>query len=416
MNLVFQECIDFLKAKGITYDLEEGYYWLDRKIIKAFDSEGNVHKIIRVYVDEELNFRFKSYKNKPFKMESWEDTIKRNEERLLQLERSSIKDIERVVEKFPERNYAVLTSGGKDSCVTSHLVSQVVKGVTNIFNNTSLDCADSYLFIKSFPNLSIINPKEGFYTWRERNNFVGNRTARACCRLFKEVALTEHLDKKDDYLFFMGMRNEESVSRSQYKSEWKNEEWGIRKWDASLPVVKWTEVDVWLYILWRGVDIHPKYKKGYNRVGCAIACPYYGDFVWALDSYWYPYQFERWHKILEDDFIKNKKAPILNCTLKEYHYHWCDTSYREEATEEVILEFAETQGLELEIAKKYFDKKCVCCNKKLKKDDVALSLKNYGRFIEKFKCKECIGKENNLNKAQVGKLVKELKNTGCVLF
>ena len=71
------------------------------------------------------------------------------------------------------------------------------------------------------------------------------------------------------------MRNEESINRSKYETEWKNEKWGNRDWIGILPIRKWTEEDIWLYILWKGINFNPKYRKGYSRVGCAIACPFY---------------------------------------------------------------------------------------------------------------------------------------------
>lgn len=416
MNLVFKEYIKFLEDKGLQFKLKEGYYWLDRSIIKAFDKEGNIHKILRLNVDDDLNIKFKEYSNKSFEIESWDETVNRNLNRLLELENESLKLIRDSIIKYSNRNIANLTSGGKDSSVTSYLTRKVYENAEQIFNNTTLDCADTYLHIKKEENLTIINPKEGFYQWRERNNFVGNRLARACCDIFKEGAMIDYLDKDSKYLFFMGMRNQESNTRSGYGDEWKNNKWGERDWNAILPIRKWSELDVWLYIIWRKVSINPKYKKGYSRVGCSVSCPYYTKSTWVLDKYWYPKAFNRWHDILEKDFIENKKAPILNCTLKEYHMNWNGTGVRDEATEEVIKEFSDTYNLDIELAKKYFDKRCVCCNKKLKKNDVALSMKYYGRYIEEFKCIKCLANDLNVKPKVLKDKIKEFKNQGCSLF
>lgn len=416
MNLVFKDYIKFLEDKGLKVKLKEGYYWLDRSIIKAFDKEGNIHKIIRINIDDNLNIKFKLYNNKDFEIETWQDTVKRNLNKLQKLEQESLELIEESIKKYQNRTIANLTSGGKDSSVTSFLTKQVYPEATQIFNNTSLDCADTYLHIKKEEKLIIINPKEGFYQWRERNNFVGNRLARACCDIFKEGAMINHLNKDSQFLFFMGMRNQESNTRANYGDEWKNNKWGDRKWNAILPIRKWTEIEIWLYIIWRNISINPKYKKGYNRVGCAICCPYYSKSTWVLDKYWYPKMYERWHKILEEDFIKNKKAPILNCTLDEYHIHWNGTGVRESATREVINEFAEMYNLDIELAKKYFDKQCMDCNKKLKKNDVALSMKYYGRQIDKFKCIKCLSRDLKVKPKVLKEKINEFKNQGCNLF
>lgn len=416
MNLVFNEYIGFLKEKGLPIELKEGYYWLDRQIIKAFDKQGNIHKILRLNVDDNLEINFKIYKKKRFEIESWIETAKRLRDKLNELENESIKLIKQSLGTYKDRNVAVLTSGGKDSTATTHLVRKAFKDPLLIFNNTTLDCADTYLHIKQEENLMIINPKEGFYNWRARNNFVGNRLSRACCTIFKEGAMVETLNIDDKYVFFMGMRNEESNTRSGYGDYWKNDKWGNREWDGVLPIRKWSEVDIWLYIVREGINVNPKYKKGYSRVGCAISCPYYTKSTWVLDKYWYPQMYNRWHNILTKDFIDNKKAPILNCTLEEYHLNWNGTGVRDEATEEVIQEFATMHNLNIDIARKYFNKTCMCCDKKLKSIDIALSMKFYGRQIENFKCIKCISKDFNVSVRELRERAKQFKNSGCELF
>lgn len=419
LNLIFNEYIKFLIDKGLDnqkYNLKEGYYWLDNQIIKAYDKEGNIHKILRLKVDDNLNITFKDYKKENFKIESWNDTVERNKEYLIQLEKDSIKLIHEQNNMYKTHRKACLTSGGKDSSVVNYLVDKAIGQHEVIFNNTTLDCADTYKHIKKIDDIKIINPKEGFYQWRERNNFVGNRMSRACCTIFKEGAMINVLNKNDKYLFFMGMRNEESNTRSSYGDIWINEKWKPRDWIGILPIRKWTEIDVWLYILFRNIDVNSKYKKGYSRVGCAISCPYYSKSTWVLDKYWYKNMYDRWHDILTKDFIDNKKASIMNCTLKEYHICWNGGTYRDEATEEVIREFSKQQGLDIEIARKYFNKKCTCCNKKLKKNDIALSMKFYGRQIEKFKCIKCLAEDLGVTQKHLRERAKEFKQTGCDLF
>ena len=54
---------------------------MDRQIIKAYDKQGNIHKILRVYTDDNLNISFKQYEKEEFKIESWNETIERNIEK-----------------------------------------------------------------------------------------------------------------------------------------------------------------------------------------------------------------------------------------------------------------------------------------------------------------------------------------------
>ena len=43
--------------------------------------------------------------------------------------------------------------------------------------------------------------------------------------------------------------------------------------------------------------------------------------------------FKRWRRILED-FIKNNKWLVMNCTVKEYvHGAWAGGAYRKESTD-----------------------------------------------------------------------------------
>ena len=63
MNLVFNEYIKFLNDKGLKdqtgIELKEGYYWYDKSIIKAYDTNGNIHKVVRLKVNNDLSISFK---------------------------------------------------------------------------------------------------------------------------------------------------------------------------------------------------------------------------------------------------------------------------------------------------------------------------------------------------------------------
>lgn len=415
---IFNDYIKFLNETTTELDfLKEGYYWYDKSIIKAFDINGNLIKIARIYYTDDLRVNIKKYKNADIKLESWKDTVVRNSDELSQLEYQSKKLIENSIDKYSDRKLAVLSSGGKDSSVTTYIVKSIYPNVEIIFNNTSLDCADTYLHIKKEDNLTIINPKEGFYQWRNRLNFIPTRFARACCNIFKEGAMVDYLDEDDKYLFFMGMRNQESAKRSNYVNEWKNEKWENREWDAILPIRKWTELQIWLYIFKNDIDINPKYKKGYSRVGCAIACPYYQKSTWVLDEYWYPNMRKRWTDILIEDFRTNNKDLIMNCTEKEYLTCWNGGIFRNEPTEDVIEEFANRNNLDIIVAKNYFNHTCTECNKRIKhKDVIGMNMKFNGRTISNMYCKKHLKQKLQLTDEQWDYYVETFKSQGCELF
>lgn len=319
------------------------------------------------------------------------------------------------MELYGEYTPEILTSGGKDSSVTMHLVRKVKESIHAIGNNTTLDCADTYKHFKTLKNFKLITPNEGFYQWRDRLGFIPTRFARACCTIFKEGAMMNYLNKDDKYLFFLGMRNEESSARSEYEDYWRNEKWSDN-WNGCLPIRKWTELEVWLYIMYKNIPINEKYKKGYSRVGCAIACPYYTKSTWILDKYWYPTMYKRWHDILDKDFEENNKDIIMNCTQSEYHSCWNGGTLRKEPTQEVIEQYAKRNGIDINIAEKYFNHTCECGKRIKSKEVLAMNMKFNGRNTNKFFCKKCLSKELNLDKDQWNHYVESFKQQGCDLF
>lgn len=56
MNPIYNEYLTFLRdtTNQPLKDLKEGYFWLDRSIIKGFDKQGNEHKFYRVKIENSL--------------------------------------------------------------------------------------------------------------------------------------------------------------------------------------------------------------------------------------------------------------------------------------------------------------------------------------------------------------------------
>lgn len=427
MNPVFDEYIKFLRdtSEQELSDVKEGYFWLDRLIIKGFDKQGNVHKFYKVKVSEDLEtvqvVKPKKYENiVDVNLASWNDLIELNKKHLQEIERKSLQLIQDKMEKYKEYTPLIPMSMGKDSMLTCHLVRELFPDVKAIFNNTTLDCADVYRMVKEFPNCEIMNPKEGFYQYIRSGYLIPTRFIRFCCRIFKTGVMVSKLDHNYPYLLFMGMRNEESNTRSNYKDEIINPEWGNTCWRGILPIREWRELDVWLYLFWKNIKINPKYKKGYSRVGCNIACPFYAKSTWILDKYWYPKQYDRWRNILREYFLNNQKWIVMNCTLKEYLTQaWGGGVFRDEPTQEVINEFCEYTGISPDIADQYFNKYCDSCEKKKRikdKEVLSMNMKMHGRNTNKFYCKKCLMKEFKWTSEEWNKQIELFKQQGCALF
>lgn len=351
---------------------------------------------------------------------SWNDLIEMNKSHLENIESDSITIIRNATKQYNDYEFYALTSTGKDSSVVLYITEKVLPNIKVMFNNTSLDCSDTYKMVKNHHNWIVTNPKEGFYQWIRRMNYIPNRFSRGCCGLYKEGASIKYFEDKkiEKLILFMGVRREESASRQSREIINHNPKWGNKEWYSCMPVLNWTELDIWLYMLWRNVEINPKYKKGYTRVGCAIACPYYTKSTWILDKYWYPTMYNRWHGILHDDFINNQRWQQLNCTEKEYHTCWNGGLLRTEPTEEVIKELMEYKGIKDEnIAKQYFNKKCENDGKNVRqKDVIAMNMKLHGRNINKFYCKKCLMKLYDMDNEKWNSEVERFKKQGCDLF
>lgn len=289
-----------------------------------------------------------------------------------------------------------------------------------MFNNTSLDVSDTYKMVKSHPDWIITNPEVGFYKWVKKQMFIPTRFSRACCGIFKEGASINYFknNNSDKLLQFMGVRNEESQTRSNRQYIEHNPKWSNPNWISCNPIRKWSDLDVWLYIIKENIEINPKYKKGYSRVGCGIACPFYTKSTWILDKYWYPKMYERWHKIVEEVFLDSKRWCQLNCTVSEYHICWNGGLYRKEPTEEVIQEMMDYTGIkDRDIALQYFNKQCDVCGVNVRqKDTIAMNLKVCGRKTGKILCKKHLMEKFEISKEQWYECIDAFKSEGCELF
>lgn len=426
MNPIFNEYIQFLNDVSETKvdNLKEGYFWLDKSIIKGFDKNGNIHKFYRVKINDDLSVDITKPKSgyddvEKIDLSSWSDLIELNKEHLVEIENESFDFIKAKMKEHSGCTSIIPVSMGKDSMVVAHLVRSLYPDTKAIFNNTSLDVIETYRMAKNFSNCEMMSPEKGFYQYVKNDKMIPTRFARFCCRIFKVGVMVEKLDHNYPYILWMGMRNEESNTRKGYGDEIVNPEWGDTCWKGILPIRKWTELDVWLYTFWRSIEINEKYKYGYSRVGCAIACPFYTKSTWVLDKYFYTKGYDRWRNMLKKDFIENKKWLIMNCTIKEYlEVAWNGGTYRDEPTEEVIKEFMEYNNLDdFNLAQKYFNKNCCECDKRIKdKNVLAMNMKIHGRDTNKFYCKKCFKKLHNLSEEDWNKRLESFKQSGCMLF
>lgn len=426
MQPIWNEQIRMWHDMGLDIPIEEGTYWINNQVVKAYDAEtGNLCNLYRIKVNDDLTMSFKKHKdylkhaNKGF--EKWEQTVQRNAAHLDELEAEAVALLREAKSLYPDHHRIVLTSTGKDSVVVEHIAQLAgFNAGQTVFNNTTLDVADTYQIVKR-NGYTVTNPSEGFYQYIKRMNFIPARFSRGCCTIFKEGNFKNYFQNYDKLLIASGVRNAESPNRADYGDYTHNPKYPA-DWISVLPIRKFEDEDVWLYILSRGLEFNPKYRKGYQRVGCAIACPYYTKSTWVLDKYWYPNLYERWHRILDEVFVQNARWTKLNCTLEEYHSCWNGGLLRAEATEEVINEFAAHKGIQPDVAKQYFNKTCTLCpdgakTKNIRQTEVlAMNMKMLGRNTETFYCKKHLMQKFNWTEDGWNDKVRSFTQQGCELF
>lgn len=420
---IYSDLLKMWSDLGYNIPITEGKFWTDNNIIKAFTRDGELHNLYRCRVQDDLQITITKHKDNKFSnyddFETWWETIDRLSAELDVKVAESLDVIKDTITAYKDYDFIVLTSTGKDSMVTLDLVQKVIPNVRVLFNNTSLDTADTYRLVKSHKEWEISNPKEGFYNWVRRMNYIPNRVSRGCCTVFKEGNSIEYLANSPKLVQFMGVRNDESNTRSDRQYITHNPKWGDHDWYGCLPIRKWSELDVWLYIIKNDLEINNKYKKGYRRVGCGISCPYATKYTWVLDKYWYPEMRARWEQIEREVFLHNQSWIQMNCTLEEYIKDgWNGALYRPEPTEAVISEFMAYKGItDRNVALQYFNKTCCECGKNVRQNDVlAMNLKMIGRNTDKIYCKKCLMAKLNMNKEKWDNSVADFKEQGCKLF
>lgn len=209
-----------------------------------------------------------------------------NREILGWLEETTAKKILNVYEKYVDKLdiFHVAFSGGKDSCVLLDLVKSVLPqdSFVVVFGDTGMEFPDTYDVIdkveaqckkdevKFYRASSHLSPAESWDLFAPPS-----RVLRWCCSVHKSTPQTLKLREvtgKRNYtgLAYVGVRAEESATRSEY--EYENNGKKIKGQYSHNSILEWTSAEVWLYIYAHNVIINEAYKRGSSRVGC-LCCP-----------------------------------------------------------------------------------------------------------------------------------------------
>lgn len=220
------------------------------------------------------------------------------------------------VEKFKIDNYipTVSFSGGKDSTVVSRIVRDALQDntVIHFFGDTTLEFAETYAYVTE--NFRNENPIVPMIPSESENDFFKlckvfgppSQHERWCCTIFK----TSNLNKELEYLpgnslSFLGIRHSESVARKNYERTQEHSK--ISSQINAMPILEWTDYDVWLYILYKNLLVNDCYQLGYKRVGC-WCCPNNSAWSMMLTEIYHPEDMQRWKNMIYEFAIKTGKT------------------------------------------------------------------------------------------------------------
>lgn len=221
-----------------------------------------------------------------------------------------------VTKKYESSNYipTVSFSGGKDSTVVSRLVMDALQDnrIIHMFGDTTLEFKETYSYVTD--GFRRENPRVPMIPSETENDFFKlckvfgppSQHERWCCTIFKTSNLNKEYDNlPGNSLTFLGIRHSESKARAGYERTQENSK--ISSQVNAMPIIEWTDYDVWLYILYKNLLFNDCYQYGYKRVGC-WCCPNNSDWSMMLTEIYHPNDMQRWKDMVYDFAKKTGKT------------------------------------------------------------------------------------------------------------
>lgn len=288
-----------------------GAYFVNGKKLKVV-----INKLNKIPIDQIkiIKLKYDSYIdkiNRKYFSENINRFITVNNDRYNEINDEAVKFIQGYMGKYSLGEMLVSFSGGKDSTVTSHLVTKALgtKKILHIFGDTTLEFDTTYEYKERFrkneesKGIQVLTSKNREKNFDELCKVIGppSRVMRWCCTVFKTGAISRTISSayrnKTNILTFYGIRKSESISRSKYDRESDSPK--ITKQTVVSPIIDWIDFDVWLYIFTNKLDFNDAYKLGFSRVGC-WCCPNNSGWSEFLSKVHMNEKFTKWRKLLID--------------------------------------------------------------------------------------------------------------------
>lgn len=105
---------------------------------------------------------------------------------------------------------------------------------------------------------------QAFIAQHGLNGFYDSEEAKkACCYARKVKPLELALNGAKAWI--TGLRRSQAVTRNELSFEELDDARGIPKFN---PIFDWSDDDLWAYLAWQKVPLHPLHQKGYPSIGC----------------------------------------------------------------------------------------------------------------------------------------------------
>lgn len=173
-------------------------------------------------------------------------------------------------EQFDGLAIVASVSGGKDSTALMLHLYEMGVGFRAVFADTGWEAKETYDYLdllrEKVGPIDVVRPARGMVeAIRHRAGFPG-RMQRWCTRELKLVPLRAYHDAiGSETVNAMGVRADESRSRSAMPEIEDDEEWGGWCWR---PLIRWSIGDVLAIHHRHSIPVNPLYTAGHSRVGC----------------------------------------------------------------------------------------------------------------------------------------------------
>ena len=203
-------------------------------------------------------------------------TIAANEKILINKENEAVNFLKSEIQKFDKLPVAVSFSGGKDSAVAMALTKIATSNFDAIFLNTTVEFEETIDYVHQISNIFNVNlietnPPHEFFQLCEEFGPPSTKM-KWCCKTqkFSPQNLLINDRYSEGVLVINGIRKNESNIRSKFSRIQRNKM--IPKQVLAFPLLDWTSLDVWLYLMWKKIPHNKMYDYGFSRIGC-WACP-----------------------------------------------------------------------------------------------------------------------------------------------